>query len=199
MISGHFLYVCGLIDQLKCCRWLPQWWNGRQWQPSFFWWFCTWWWEQPSSDPWNSLTRGTQVNHVFTCLSASLKVKPSIYPSYPTSATDTLSSNLKNKQTNKQKMFSVAWKWICCKLINYHVSYHHILRLWLPKMQCRYIETEQLFIYFEFFFYFEMIENIINKCFMTHCQTVISQYINVPSLILIINKRIMLLCVMTIY
>lgn len=54
-------YVYGLINKLKCCRWLPQWWSGRRWQPSFFWWFCTWWWEQQSSDPWSSPMRGKQV------------------------------------------------------------------------------------------------------------------------------------------
>ena len=70
-----------MIDQLKCCRWLPQWWNGRRWRPSFFWWSCTWWWEQQSSDPWSSLTRGRREKYIYSCLSAALREQTSIYPS----------------------------------------------------------------------------------------------------------------------
>lgn len=83
-------HVClWMTDQLKSCRWLLQWWNGRRWQPSFFWWFCIWWWEQQSSDSWSSLTRGRQVLYT---LSASQPEKPFthlptlysvFYPSYP--------------------------------------------------------------------------------------------------------------------
>ena len=61
-------YVFALIEQLKCCRWLPRWWSGRQWQPSFFWWFCTWWWELQYSDLWSSLMRGRLLKS--TCLYA---------------------------------------------------------------------------------------------------------------------------------
>lgn len=63
---------CGLINELKHYRWLPQWWKGRRWQQSFFWWFCTWWWELLSSGRWSSLTRGRKqilLGPVFKALS----------------------------------------------------------------------------------------------------------------------------------